>query len=555
MLRTLSVILLLFLSFAKAGAYDPPTMGWSSWNTYRNLIHDTLIRQQADALVRLGLRHAGYNYVNIDDGAFDGRTPDGTLRPHATRFPNGLKSVVDYIHCLGLKAGTYSDAGRNTCAHFWDHDRGGAGIGLYDHEEQDANYLFKKLGFDFIKVDFCGGDAKQNTEKLTLDEQERYTAIHRAILKTGRHDVRMNICRWAYPGHWARNVATSWRIAGDISNTWTSVKRIVAENLFLSAYATEGHFNDMDMLEVGRGMTPEEDRTHFGLWCIMSSPLLIGCDLTHIDSATLALLCNPELIAINQDTLARQAHVVEFADSCYVLVKDVKQQHGGTRAVAFYNPSDQLRRATVALSRLNLEGKIGIRDLYKRETLSPLTDDSLTVCVPPHGTRIYILTGKPVEPSRYEAENAWLEQYSAITDGKFARIQYAKNLSCGCKVSDLGDGAMENNFMEWRDVYSQDGGNYIVDIAYFSGEDRSLTLTVNGTTPVTLENLNSGGWARKAIVSLHVELKAGSNTIRLSNSKGWAPDIDYIDIRKAKQPSQTTMQEPCNAIGAHHTVT
>lgn len=155
MLRTLSVILLLFLSFAKAGAYDPPTMGWSSWNTYRNLIHDTLIRQQADALVRLGLRHAGYNYVNIDDGAFDGRTPDGTLRPHATRFPNDLKSVVDYIHCLGLKAGTYSDAGRNTCAHFWDHDRGGAGIGLYDHEEQDANYLFKKLGFDFIKVDFA----------------------------------------------------------------------------------------------------------------------------------------------------------------------------------------------------------------------------------------------------------------------------------------------------------------------------------------------------------------------------------------------------------------
>lgn len=331
MLRTLSVILLLFLSFAKAGAFDPPTMGWSSWNTYRNLIHDTLIRQQADALVRLGLRHAGYNYVNIDDGAFDGRTPDGTLRPHATRFPNGLKSVVDYIHCLGLKAGTYSDAGRNTCAHFWDHDRGGAGIGLYDHEEQDANYLFKKLGFDFIKVDFCGGDAKQNTEKLTLDEQERYTAIHRAILKTGRHDVRMNICRWAYPGHWARNVATSWRIAGDISNTWTSVKRIVAENLFLSAYATEGHFNDMDMLEVGRGMTPEEDRTHFGLWCIMSSPLLIGCDLTHIDSATLALLCNPELIAINQDTLARQAHVVEFADSCYVLVKDVKNNSTAAR--------------------------------------------------------------------------------------------------------------------------------------------------------------------------------------------------------------------------------
>ena len=288
-LRALSAILPLFMPLSGAGAYEPPTMGWSSWNTYRNLIHDTLIRQQADALVRLGLRDAGYDHVNIDDGAFDGRTPDGQLHPHTSRFPDGLEPVVDYIHSLGLKAGTYSDAGRNTCAHFWDHDKGGAGIGLYGHEEQDADYLFKKLGFDFIKVDFCGGDAKQNTEKLTLDEQERYTAIHRAILKTGRRDVRMNVCRWAYPGHWARNVATSWRISGDISNTWASVKRIVAENLFLSAYASEGHFNDMDMLEVGRGMTREEDRTHFGLWCIMSSPLLIGCDLTRIDSVTLGL--------------------------------------------------------------------------------------------------------------------------------------------------------------------------------------------------------------------------------------------------------------------------
>lgn len=532
-LRALSAILPLFMPLSGAGAYEPPTMGWSSWNTYRNLIHDTLIRQQADALVRLGLRDAGYDHVNIDDGAFDGRTPGGQLHPHTSRFPDGLKPVVDYIHSLGLKVGTYSDAGRNTCAHFWDHDKGGAGIGLYGHEEQDADYLFKKLGFDFIKVDFCGGDAKQNAEKLTLDEQERYTAIHLAILKTGRRDVRMNVCRWAYPGHWARNVATSWRISGDISNTWASVKRIVAENLFLSAYASEGHFNDMDMLEVGRGMTREEDRTHFGLWCIMSSPLLIGCDLTRIDSVTLGLLCNPELIAINQDRLARQAHVVEFADGCYILAKDVKRQHGGMRAVAFYNPSDQPRRVTVALSRLALKSVAEIRDVYDRKNLPLPAGDNLTVSLQPHATRIYLLTGRPIEQQRYEAENAWLAHYSAIREGDFARPQLVPGFSCGAKVCQLGGKACPDNFMEWRDVFSQSGGRYSLTIAYACEDPRPLTVSVNGQPAATFAALTSNGNGTTATVTLAAELRAGHNTVRLSAPSNWAPDIDYMDVVKA----------------------
>ena len=417
-LRALSAILPLFMPLSGAGAYEPPTMGWSSWNTYRNLIHDTLIRQQADALVRLGLRDAGYDHVNIDDGAFDGRTPGGQLHPHTSRFPDGLKPVVDYIHSLGLKAGTYSDAGRNTCAHFWDHDKGGAGIGLYGHEEQDADYLFKKLGFDFIKVDFCGGDVKQNAEKLTLDDQERYTAIHRAILKTGRRDVRMNVCRWAYPGHWARNVATSWRISGDISNTWASVKRIVAEN-------------------------------------------------------------------------------------------------------------------TVALSRLALKSVAEIRDVYDRKNLPLPAGDNLTVSLPPHATRIYLLTGRPIEQQRYEAENAWLAHYSAIREGDFARPQLAPGFSCGAKVCQLGGKACPDNFMEWRDVFSQSGGRYSLTIAYACEDPRPLTVSVNGQPAATFTALTSNGNGTTATVTLAAELRAGHNTVRLSAPSDWAPDIDYMDVVKA----------------------
>ena len=139
--------------------------------------------KQADAMAKQGLKEAGYEYINIDDGYFGGRDSKGQLLIHPTRFPNGLRPVVNHIHSLGFKAGIYSDAGRNTCGNFWDKDEKGAGVGLYGHDQQDADYFFKDLKFDFIKVDFCGGDAPQNTEHLDLDERERYTAIRHAIDK------------------------------------------------------------------------------------------------------------------------------------------------------------------------------------------------------------------------------------------------------------------------------------------------------------------------------------------------------------------------------------
>ncbi len=289
--RIYSLLTATLTSACIAAQTGTPTMGWSSWNTYRVDISDSLIMQQADAMEALGLKKAGYKYVNIDDGYFGGRDQQtGQLLIHPTRFPHGLRTVVEHIHGLGLKAGIYSDVGRNTCGSIYDADTIGVGVGLYGHDRQDCDFFFCDLGFDFIKVDYCGGRPHPKGDTLSLDEQTRYSEIARAISLTGRKDVRLNICRWNFPGTWAAKVASSWRMSQDIRPRWSSVKDIVEQNLYLSAYCRDGHYNDMDMLEVGRGMSEEEDRTHFAVWCMMSSPLLIGCDLTRIKPETLRLL-------------------------------------------------------------------------------------------------------------------------------------------------------------------------------------------------------------------------------------------------------------------------
>lgn len=521
-------------------AYETPTMGWSSWNTYRVNISESAIKKQAQAMHDKGLGQVGYQYINIDDGYFGGRNDEGKLLIHPTRFPNGLKPVVDFIHNLGFKAGIYSDAGRNTCGSFWDGDKIGVGVGMYGNDQQDADFFFKELDFDFIKVDFCGGDPGQNTEGLDLNERERYTAIRKAIEKTGKKNVRMNVCRWAFPGTWVHDVATSWRIDADINMSWGAVKRIIDRNLFLSAYATEGKFNDMDIMEVGRGLSEEEDKTHFGMWCIMSSPLMIGCDITTINEKTLALLTNTELIALNQDPLAIQAEVVEKQGNSYILVKDIETRFGKTRATAFYNSGDTDQTINIDLRKLGLGGNVQIRDLYEHSDLSQVTNSQFSVTVPAHGTRIYRMEAEErLEQSRYEAENAWLDKYSAIESGNFARVIYDTNSSSGAYVGYLGDIDATDNYMEWRTIYSQEGGTYTLNIAYISAENRKLSIQVNNSKKEILKDLNSGSWSASATVQTTIQLQPGINTIRMGNDAGAAPNIDYIEILPVQEESET----------------
>jgi hypothetical protein len=525
-------------------AQDGPTMGWSSWNTYGVNINESLIKSQADAMVAKGLLKVGFNHINIDDGFFGGRNEQtGELLIHPTRFPNGLKPVADYIHSKGLKAGIYSDAGANTCGNMYNGDNLSVNVGFYNYDQRDADFYFKECGFDFVKVDFCGGDAPQNKQHLSLDPKERYTAISNAIKATGRDDVRMNVCRWNYPGTWVNDIAFSWRTTFDINDSWGSVKSIIGENLYMSAYCYDGHFNDMDMLEVGRSLTIEEDRTHFGMWCIMNSPLLIGCNLTNIKTATLNLLRNTELIALNQDPLYQQAYLVGYTNGCYILVKDIETLNGTKRAFAVYNPNDDKRNVTVKFKDLCLDGTVTLREVILRRDLGEFTDE-FEVELPIHGTRIYVAEAeKRIERTRYEAETAYISDYQEIMNNQAERTGIYSadgNCSCGYKAGWLG--YSEKNDLIWRDVYSDKGGDYTMTIGFISGENRNITVTVNGEKVKTI-SANSGGWGTVGKRTVDIHLNAGKNVIRLSNPSNWMPDIDYMELKNNTPTGISTVKE------------
>ena len=531
MKKRFSIVAMAWLTTTLLLAQNGPTMGWSSWNTYGVNINETLIKRQADAMVSKGLKGVGFDHINIDDGYFGGRDQStGQLLIHPDRFPNGLKGVVDYIHGKGLKAGIYSDAGRNTCGSMFNGDVIGKGVGLYEHDQQDADFFFKELGFDFIKVDFCGGSYYHNEDHLVLDEQQRYTAICNAIKNTGRTDVRMNACRWAYPGTWVDDVAFSWRTTGDINNSWGSVKGIIAENLYMSAYCRNGHYNDMDMLEVGRSLSVEEDKTHFGLWCIMASPLLIGCDMTNINSTALSLLKNKELIALNQDPLCLQAYLAAWQDGCYLLVKDIETRNGKKRAFAVYNPNDDAKMYNVNFADIDLGGSVTLRDVFQKKDLGSF-EQQYEVSLPPHATRIYVAEAEQrLERRRYEAETAFISDYQEIMNNQAEKTgiyEAAEYCSGGYKAGWLGYGA--NNDLQWTDVYSDNGGDYTMTVGYVCGEKRSFTVSVNGKAVKTV-SVNSGGWQTVGKKNVDITLQPGRNTIRLSYISNWMPDIDYMEL-------------------------
>ena len=543
-LGRLFVVVALLVS-AISNAQNGPTMGWSSWNTYGVNINEALIKRQADAMVSKGLKQAGYDHINIDDGYFGGRDKKtGQLLIHSTRFPNGLKGIVDYIHGKGLKAGIYSDAGRNTCGSMFNGDVTGKGVGLYEHDQQDADFFFKELGFDFIKVDFCGGSYYHNEDHLVLDEQARYNSIAEAIRNTGRTDVRMNACRWAYPGTWINDAAFSWRTTGDINNSWNSVRDIIAENLYMSAYCYDGHYNDMDMLEVGRSLSTEEDKTHFGMWCIMSSPLLIGCDMSNINTTALNLLRNKDLIALNQDSLHLQAYVAGMNNGCHILVKDVEKLNGTKRAFALYNPNDVAKKVTLAFKNIDLGGAVQLRDVFQKKNLGAYTE-SFEVNIPAHGTRIYVAEAETrLERTRYEAETGFISDYQEIKNNQSEKTgiyETDANCSAGYKATWLG--CSEKNDLLWRDVYSQEGGEYKLTIGYLSAENRNITVSVNGTKVQTV-TVNSGGWGTVGRKIVNIKLQQGQNTIRLSNPTAWMPNIDYIEVVPVVPAAiEATMQE------------
>ena len=333
----LLVIAVLFITATNGQKFEglatTPPMGWNSWNTFQTNINEKLVKETADKMVSSGMKDAGYEYLVLDDGWMAmQRDSAGNLVPDPKKFPNGMKALVDYVHSKGLKFGLYNCAGTKTCAGY---------PGTRGYEYQDARF-YASLGIDYLKFDWC------NTEGINA--KEAYTTMSKALKKAGRPIV-FSLCEWGTnkPWLWAENVGQLWRTTGDISavfdgyidhGTWKQAGVMLIADLQkgLREYAGPGHWNDPDMLEVGNGMTENEDRAHFSLWCMFAAPLIAGNDITKMSKATNDILTNKEVVAIDQDKAGFEGYKYKTIDSVEVYVKPLSNNNW---AVCFLNRSNE----------------------------------------------------------------------------------------------------------------------------------------------------------------------------------------------------------------------
>jgi len=342
-----------------------PPLGWNSWNCFGCDVNEANVRSAADALASSGLIDHGWTYINLDDCWEGGRDADGKILSN-TKFPD-LKALTDYVHSKGLKIGLYSSPGPKTCA---------GREGSYRHEALDAQ-RYAEWGFDYLKYDWCSyGQLKPHPSHEEL--LEPYRVMHAALSAVPR-DIVFSLCQYGMGNVWewgAEVGGNCWRTTGDISDTWSSMAGIGFGQAGHERFAAPGHWNDPDMLVVGyvgwsakvrpTRLTPNEQYTHISLWCLLSAPLLIGCDLTKLDEFTLNLLTNDEVLEVNQDPLGRQAGRIVKNGASEVWAKDLQD---GSKAVGLFNRGDDAGPVVVNWSDLGLAGPQMVRDLWRQQDL------------------------------------------------------------------------------------------------------------------------------------------------------------------------------------------
>lgn len=309
-----------------------PPMGWNSWNTFQTRIDEKLVKDIADLFVSSGMKDAGYAYIVLDDGwmTMERDPKTGDLIPDPAKFPSGMKSLVEYVHSKGLKFGLYNCAGTKTCAGY---------PGTRGYEYQDARF-YASLGIDYLKYDWC------NTEGINA--KEAYTTMSKALRAAGRPIV-FSLCEWGTnkPWEWATPVGQLWRTTGDIYHcfdcikdygTWKSlgVMQILDLQDTLRRFAGPGHWNDPDMMEVGNGLTDNENRAHFSMWSMLAAPLMTGNDLRSMTSTTRDILTKKDVIDVNQDPLGIQGFKYSTWDSVETWVRPLQNDEW---AVTFLNRS------------------------------------------------------------------------------------------------------------------------------------------------------------------------------------------------------------------------
>ena len=364
-----------------------PPMGWNSWNTLAQDINEEAILANAQRIVDLGLDKAGYEYVVIDDcwSKKDRDPVTGRIVADSEKFPHGMKYVADKIHGLGLKFGMYSCAGVRTCADY---------PGSFDHEYLDAR-TFAEFGCDFLKYDFCNMPYTANGPLM-------YRRMGLALKASGR-EILFSACNWGSDEvhKWIRSTgAHMYRSTGDIRDSFDSARDIAFSQEGLLGYSAPGCFDDLDMLTVGMfgkgfvgvpGSTLAEYRSQFALWCMFSSPLMLGCDLRNVTDEIVSLITNPGLLRINQDEEARPPIIARSSDSqrrAYF-----KHLSGGEYALGLFNFGDKERTVRAELYDFGFTSSSGFcLSLRDAETGEPFGDftEHIGVRVPSHDCRIFL---------------------------------------------------------------------------------------------------------------------------------------------------------------------
>jgi alpha-galactosidase len=378
-----------------------PPMGWNSWNVWGDTVDEGKVKDAANEMISAGLQAHGYQFVNIDEGwqckpnDAHKRDAQGNIVSNS-QFPD-MKALSDFVHAKGLRIGIYSSPGPATC---------GGYEGSYGHEDQDAQ-TYAKWGFDYFKYDWCsyGGVAHANDSVATM--QLPYQKMRDALNKTNR-DIVYSLCQYGMGDVWKWGadpsvLANCWRTHGDIMDTWRGgggLWDIIQAEVGHDKYAGPGHWNDPDMLQVGivgfgnthpSGLTKDEQITHISMWCLLASPMLIGCDMTRLDPFTLAILTNDEALDIDQDPLGHEASLVHKDDNDGEVW--ARPLSDGTWAVGLLNGAMDEAKITVRWSDAGITGKQNVRDLWLHKDVGAY-EDSYSVMVPSHGT-VLLKIGTP----------------------------------------------------------------------------------------------------------------------------------------------------------------
>lgn len=373
-----------------------PALGWNSWNCWGMAVDQDKVKAAADAMVNSGLADHGWTYINMDDG-WEGEDRDpktGEITTDPVKFPD-MKGLADYVHSKGLKIGIYSSPGKLTC---------GKRLGSLLHEAQDAA-TYARWGIDYLKYDRCSYDQAIPVKQANLYWEQLPYRIMRDALRSQSRDIIYSMCQYGRMDvfAWGADMdANSWRTTGDIIDTWASMRNIGFNQFKAQPYTKPGRFNDPDMLVVGKvgwgpslhdtRLTADEQFTHISLWALLSSPLLLGNDLSALDPFTLSLLTNDEVIEVNQDEAANPARKIYDKDDLVIVAKTLAD---GSVALGLFNLSFQPQ--TCSLSVKELESQLGmgaaakVRDLWRQQDQGKV-GAKLNRQLPGHGCYLLKLT-------------------------------------------------------------------------------------------------------------------------------------------------------------------